>query len=476
MKRCNRLFLQGVALGLASLSLVSCGGGGGGGGRGPATPPAVAPSNLTYSEALVIYLMNQRIVANAPSFMGDDPDSFTVAPALPAGLTLDANTGVISGTPTAVSAQQDYLVTARNSAGTSTFVVTITVNPEAPTGLSYPDPVTAQEGIALVPVLPAVGGGAVAIYTVSPALPAGLTLDSATGALSGTPLTPAAAANFTITASNVTGNAVATVTIEVVATAPCDLHYTAEDIVYIPGVAIAPNSPTSSCGAVVTYSIVPALPAGLSLDPITGVISGTPGAASPEVLHTITATNAVGTETVEVRIRVSLRYFFTADSGAVEYDPADGSGAFDEFLWIEEDPNNPGFPHALTGFSMGLKHNPTLVTLIGVQESALLQAMNGGIGPDFFGPNLVHGDGFTIGVVFSFLLNDALEAVGPQHVLTAQYATNPVTLTGNNMGAATMLTFADDLGSPPVTNIVVETGEGARPVVTHGAISLVPTP
>ena len=52
---------------------------------------------------------------------------------------------------------------------------------------------------------------------------------------------------------------------------------------------------TGTGGAVVSYSISPALPAGLTIDSATGVISGTPLAATTKTAYTVTATNTGGT-------------------------------------------------------------------------------------------------------------------------------------------------------------------------------------
>lgn len=51
--------------------------------------------------------------------------SYTVVPSLPAGLSINASTGTISGTPTAVTPATLYTVTATNASGTGSFDITI---------------------------------------------------------------------------------------------------------------------------------------------------------------------------------------------------------------------------------------------------------------------------------------------------------------------------------------------------------------
>ncbi|MBU6158485.1 MAG: putative Ig domain-containing protein [Bacteroidetes bacterium] len=50
---------------------------------------------------------------------------YSISPALPAGLSINPNNGVISGTPTAVTAAANYTVTARNGYGSSTSVLNL---------------------------------------------------------------------------------------------------------------------------------------------------------------------------------------------------------------------------------------------------------------------------------------------------------------------------------------------------------------
>ncbi len=118
-----------IAASLSALVLVvavsGCGGGSGGG-----TAP---PSNLTYSANPATYTKGAPIAANTPSSSGGAVASYSVSPALPAGLRLDGSTGVITGTPTAAAAAANYVVTATNSGGGTTASVRITIV-DAPSG------------------------------------------------------------------------------------------------------------------------------------------------------------------------------------------------------------------------------------------------------------------------------------------------------------------------------------------------------
>jgi len=103
--------------------LSACGSGGGGGG-GPA--PLTAPQNLTYEAARALYIVGVDIQTNAPTVTGVVAD-WTVAPALPTGLSLDHTTGVIAGNTTTASPISHYTITASNSAGQTEFEVALGV-------------------------------------------------------------------------------------------------------------------------------------------------------------------------------------------------------------------------------------------------------------------------------------------------------------------------------------------------------------
>ncbi len=74
---------------------------------------------------------------------------------------------------------------------------------------------------------------------------------------------------------------------------------------YIKDIAIATLSPVSSGGAVVSYAVSPALPAGLTLNTSTGDITGTPTIFSAATTYTITATNSFGSTSTTLSITVS---------------------------------------------------------------------------------------------------------------------------------------------------------------------------
>ena len=85
------------------------------------------PGNLTYSTNPASYVTGTAITPNSPTSSGSPVVSYSVSPGLPAGLSLNTSTGVITGTPTTATAQANYTVTATNAAGSAAATLTITV-------------------------------------------------------------------------------------------------------------------------------------------------------------------------------------------------------------------------------------------------------------------------------------------------------------------------------------------------------------
>ena len=270
----------------------------------PGNGNVTAPASLSYPSPNV-FSTGTAISPLSPTVTGS-VSSYTVSPSLPQGLSLNATTGIISGTPTVASTSSVYTVTASNSAGSAAFGVAITVNAPlaAPSSLSYPTPNTFTVGTAIAMLSPTVSG-TVTSYSVSPALPAGLVMSTSTGKITGTPTAATPMATYTVTASNAAGSRTfgVVITVNAALTAPTALSYTSPNT-FVTGTAISALIPAVS-GTVTSYSISPALPAGLTMSTSTGIIAGTPTTATPTATYTVTASNAVGSRTFGVVITVN---------------------------------------------------------------------------------------------------------------------------------------------------------------------------
>jgi hypothetical protein len=265
------------------------------------------PDNLSY-DSPVTYTEGVAIDPNLPTSTGGVVTSYSVDPALPAGLTLNPVSGVISGTPTAPAAAADYTVTASNSVGDTQAVVNITVEQAPPLTLSYDTPVTYVVNSSIAPNSPTSTGGTITSYSVNPAFPTGITLDTTTGVISGTPTVTQGATDHVITGSNDAGSVQATVNVTVTSTLqpPSNLSYNSPTINAQTGYAITDRVPTISGGAVETWQISATLPAGLTFDTSNGHITGTPTALSSSTVYTITASNAAGSTNAQVTVTVTL--------------------------------------------------------------------------------------------------------------------------------------------------------------------------
>lgn len=89
----------------------------------PNTPP---PTNLSYTTPN-IFPSGVAITALTPAVTGL-VTSYSISPSLPSGLTLNTTSGIISGTPLAVSPLTTYTVTASNGSGGTTFNLQIAVS------------------------------------------------------------------------------------------------------------------------------------------------------------------------------------------------------------------------------------------------------------------------------------------------------------------------------------------------------------
>ena len=196
------------------------------------------------------------------------PYTFT-ATGLPPGLSISSS-GAISGTPT-MSGIFNYTVTVTDNNGSS-GTVNCSVTVYMPVTSSCVA-ITAVQGVAISPVTMTGSGGAGGSYTfTATGLPPGLSISSS-GTISGTPAA-SGPYNYTITVTDNAGNS-GTVDCSVTVYPPLTLACASANA----EIGLAYSSAMVASGGVpsYTYSINGgSLPLGLSLNPSTGAITGTP--------------------------------------------------------------------------------------------------------------------------------------------------------------------------------------------------------
>jgi hypothetical protein len=179
------------------------------------------PNSLSYTGSPFTFNTCVAITLLAPSVINYVRE-YSVSPVLPAGLSIDTTTGIISGTPTGATGSKSYTVFATNDGGFTATSITINVVQHAPSGLSYAgSPFTFTAGEDIGPQkLPSVTG-CVDSYSIAPSLPGGLFFDTSTGAISGTPSSAQSATSYTVTATNSSGYDEFSISIEIVPSITC---------------------------------------------------------------------------------------------------------------------------------------------------------------------------------------------------------------------------------------------------------------
>jgi len=111
-------------------AFIAAGCGGGGGGSASSQPPATQPAPQVSYASPPTYVQGQAISPLVPTVTGT-ATTFSAAPALPAGLTIDAGIGVISGTPSSGAPDGDYTITVTGPGGSTAAHVHLAVVPVA---------------------------------------------------------------------------------------------------------------------------------------------------------------------------------------------------------------------------------------------------------------------------------------------------------------------------------------------------------
>jgi hypothetical protein len=236
---------------------------------------------ITTASPLVNGAVNTAYTATVAATGGVGPYTWS-ATGLPAGLTINAGTGVISGTPTApgTSTANVTVKDSGNPQQNASASLAITVNPQLTITTASPL-VNGTASTAYSATVAATGG--VTPYTWSATgLPAGLSINASTGVISGTPIAAATStASVTVKDSGPPQQtATATLSITIV---PKPLQITTA-ILPDGNEFFAYSAPVSATGGTTPYTwSATGLPAGLAINSTTGVISGTPSTGTAGV-------------------------------------------------------------------------------------------------------------------------------------------------------------------------------------------------
>jgi len=285
----------------------------------------------------------------------NSPTSFG-AVGLPAGLSINPSTGLISGTP-AVSGTFNAFISATDTAGSTGYAtVAITIVPSFAPVITSALSATGTAGTAFNYQITATNSPT--SYSAS-GLPAGLTVNTASGLISGT-VTSASVTSATISAINTSGTGSATLAITMLAP-PVS-----------PPVITSTLNVTGTSGAAFSYQITATnnpthygasgLPTGLSVSSTSGLISGSTSFQGIDSV-TISAINAGGTGSATLTINfVLLPPLITSAASAT----GTAGAAFSYHITATNSPTS----YSASGLPVGLGVNTATGLISGTVTSA----------------------------------------------------------------------------------------------------------
>jgi hypothetical protein len=292
------------------------------------------------------------------------------ATGLPIWATVDPNSGSVSGTPTQAG-KSTFTVTASDAFGdtANSPQYTITVSYPAltitPSGGALP---VAYAGSAYSTTLTPGGGNWEGYSWSAVGLPSWLSIAASTGVLSGKPTAAASAVSFTVKLADSYG----------------DTQSETFSVTVDPGVSIAPsggalpaayaNSAYSTAlaasgGSGTGYSwSATGLPAWLSISSTTGVLTGTPTAASTAASFTVKASDSLGnTGSATYSVTVDAGISITLAGGAL---PAAYANAPYSTTLVATGGSGTGYAWSATGLPLWLSINSTTGALTGTPTAA----------------------------------------------------------------------------------------------------------
>lgn len=252
----------------------------------PMTAGGLSYSDLSYTSAKATYTLT-------PVPIGGD---FSQVPQY--DITLNTVSGSGTDTITLFYANDcSHSLNGCTAAGTTNTSFTISVTLPSPTATQAIASKALTVNTATTSFTPVTGSGGTAplTYGISPTLPTGLSFNPSTGAITGTPIVTSSATTYTVTVTDANSASDSktfslTVNSAVIATQSVASKTLTQNQ---PSTNFTPVTGSGGTPAY-TYSVLPALPSGLTLNTSSGAITGTPTATSGSTTYTITVTDTNG--------------------------------------------------------------------------------------------------------------------------------------------------------------------------------------
>ena len=286
------------------------------------SPAGPGPLAIVADSPLPSGTVNQPYATTVGGSGGTTPYSWSLAsgsPALPAGLSLNPATGAIIGTPTALATATPIFQLQDSSSPAEVVQKALVISILTPPQTLSITTASVPSGVVNQPYpntkLTATGGIQPYTWLVTPALPNGLQFNVVSpGTISGTPLAGSGSTTnhtFTVVDSTVpfkqSNNRQLSMTIRATVP-PLTIAFPASNVLPEGRVGQLYDQTLRATGGTLpyTWSVSPALPAWLQLDPSTGSLSGTPPVAT-NFSHRYTVRDSTLPTNLTVSRSISLR-------------------------------------------------------------------------------------------------------------------------------------------------------------------------